>query len=683
MLSKKELRKLPVPQLPKKRTDAVYRASGVEYIIRSGFALDGKMLIVAFYSRESAAAGFTLPTAVVYQTKDDFVTLFSKEGKRLWRKSRIMGLLNITEAKKKLVFLGQRDEARAKSFLAGVKRKYEWRSDDTSSRLGYLQDNILDKRREAIYALQYLRMIERINIAPALPEDFQDWVQTGAMIHHQYIFYKRRGKRKADGYCSACKTAVVIEKNLPKHLGEGVCPSCGLRICFRAIGRSVNLTDEVYTSVMQETGENEYVLRFYENIRCFKPAPDAARFNGATLSLIPSLCQAEVARVYFDGEGDVTGQYKCQGEIWRKTNRKIVGDNVDWEFRMYYRYFWHYWFEPGYLYPHNLIPLFDKLGISYKLIDSVCRGPINVTTPILQNVKYPYLESLAAMGYKQLHEDILKYGVRFAKSSRSGKLHECLGVRKSFMEIAQKHRLEVKDFDLAASFDAELTEEDFLWLASMRPSGEFMSFFLQFCTMTEIRHYLAGCMRLMDRYDKYNCKWDAQMTWWRDYLQMCFRLGYDMSDRKILFPYNLKQAHDLVMRMSDEKPNPKWDAKIAGCYERLANIYSFERDGYLIRPPKSYVEFAIEGNRLFHCVCRNQYYINHVKGTNLIFFVRKAEEPENPLYTIEYIPKLGKVQQFYGYRHSHPSSEARAFVQDWKAFLRESIEQDANQRIAA
>jgi hypothetical protein len=172
------------------------------------------------------------------------------------------------------------------------------------------------------------------------------------------------------------------------------------------------------------------------------------------------------------------------------------------------------------------------------------------------------------------------------------------------------------------------------------------------------------------------------MTWWRDYLQMCFRLEYDMSDRKILFPYNLKQAHDFVVRMSDEKPNPMWDAKIAGCHDRLDHIYSFEKDGYLIRPPKSYVDFAVEGNSLLHCVCANQYYINHVKGTNLIFFVRKAEEPEKPLFTIEYIPKLSKVEQIYGYNHRLPDNQVRTFVRDWKEYIR-SGKQDAELQIAA
>lgn len=682
MLSKKELRALGAPQLPKKRTDAVYRAGSVEYILRSSLALDGEMLIVAFYGRESAAAGFSLPVAVLYQTKDEFITLFAKNGKQLWRKSRIMGQLGISEPKKKLVVLGKQDEARVSAFLPGIEKKYSWRSYDTASRLGYLQDRIVENRLAARLKKQYQNLTEKIGKASALPEDYQDWVNSGALVHHQYVFYKRRGKKKADAYCTACKTEMVIEKNLPVHLEPGFCPSCGHKTTFRAVGRSVGTSDKVYTSILQEAGNDEYVLRYYENIRCFVPDTDAVPEKGVVLRLIPSLRQTEVARVYFNGEGDVTDQCKCRSDVWRRTRNRITGDGVQWEFRLYYRYFWHYWFEPGYLYPNNLLPLFDKLGLSYKLIDKICAGPTDVTTPILQHIKYPFLESIAAMGLKKLYEDITKWSTRFAKSSRNGKLHERLGVHKSFLAIAQKHKLDVKNFDLAASYGVELSEEDYLWLASEKPPRETMSFFLQFCTVTEIRHYLAEKIIQMNRHSPHDGNLSKQMIQWRDYLQMCLRLEHDMTDRKILFPYDLKSAHRYISMMLSEKPNPKWDKKITGCYEKLYSAYHYEKDGYLITPPRNYIDFAIEGNRLLHCVCANQYYIKHVEGTNLIFFVRKTEEPEKPLYTIEYIPRTGRIQQFYGYDHCHPDSEARAFVQDWKNFLRFG-ERDTERRIAA
>ncbi len=669
MFNKAELRALPVPQLPKKRSDAVYRAKGVEYIIRSGFALDGEMLIFAFYSRESAAAGFTLPTAVVYQTKDDFVTLFSKEGKRLWRKSRIMGQLNIREAKKELVFLGKNDEARAKSFLSGIKKKYDWQSGDTASMLGYLQDSILEKRQAESQKEQYRKLTEKINRAGDLPLDYSDWVTSQAMTGHQYIFYKRRGKQITDAYCTACKTEMVIERNPPVNMEAGVCPSCGHKATFRTIGRAINTTDKVYTSILQEAGEDEYVLRFFENTRCFKPAAGAAPANGVILKLNTDLVQTEVARVYFNGNGDVTDQYKCRSEVWRKTHNTIIGDDIQWEFRMYYQPFWHYWFEPGYLYPHNLLPLFDKLGVSYKLREKVCNGAVNVTTPILQHVKYPYLDSIAAKGLKRLYDDIMDNGKRFAKSSKAGKLHERLGVTKAFLEIAQKHRLTVKDFDLAASYGVELSEDDFLWLASEKPPVDTMTFLMQFCSVTDIRRYLAEKIIQMHRYSPHDAQLSTQMTHWRDYLQMCLRMNHDMTDRTILFPYDLRNSHRYMLKLSEIKPDPKWDAKIAGCYDRLYNLYHFEKDDYLIKPPRDYMDFAAEGSALLHCVCVNQYYIKHVDGTNLIFFVRKASEPDKPLYTIEYIPRTGTIKQCYGFDHCHPNSKVWAFLQDWRYFI--------------
>lgn len=666
---KRALRALEIPQLKLNRRDAIARAKGVSHLLRCSLEMQGEILVIAFYDRESCKNGFTLPTAVTFLTKDDFISLVSEKGKRVWRQRQIMDILGIYYRDNAVVAMTDKDEELIRSFIPKAESVGPRDKDTIGGRIGRFQSVIEGKRRSETAVLRYKRVLEKINAAPSLPEDYDDWIRKDALKKHAYVFYKRYAGKKAVAYCAICGKEMYIDENPPFHKEVGACPLCDHPVTFRAVGRSDKTLDKIYTALMQETQNNEYVLRFFKVERHYSKDPGAIPDDkGIVVTMACELTTTEVARVYFNSEGDVTDQYKYKYGVWYKTRTCVIGDNMQWTFIHYYNEILHYWHEPVYLYPRNMRVMLEKLGLSYKLAEKLCRGPSEITVPILQQVKYPFAESLSAMGMKTLHEDITRYGKRFKYSKQWGKLHECLGVPKSFIGIAQKHKLDVKDFDLAAHYAVEMSEEDYFWLATYQPDKELLDFYMQFCSLTDARLFLSQKFIQAERYRHYGGA-KGQMTMWRDYLQMCLRQGFDMADRKVLFPYNLKFAHEIVMRMSNIQPDPKWDTRIAGCYEKLYKTYYFEQDGFFITPPRDYIEFAREGSQLLHCVCVNGYYVNHVKGTNLIFFVRSTKEPGNPLYTIEYLPRSGKIEQFYGFDHAKPTSEAVQFISAWQAHI--------------
>lgn len=55
MYPKQQLLQQAIPKLPAQRKDAIYRAKNVSFIAKSRIAMSGRLLIVAFYSQESAA----------------------------------------------------------------------------------------------------------------------------------------------------------------------------------------------------------------------------------------------------------------------------------------------------------------------------------------------------------------------------------------------------------------------------------------------------------------------------------------------------------------------------------------------------------------------------------------------------------------------------------------------------
>jgi hypothetical protein len=104
MYPKKMLLQQQIPQLPKQRKDAIYRAENIAYIMKSRLAMYGRLLIVAFYSQESAANGFSLPSVVLFQTKKEYVTLVNTPDGQKWKTCRLPHALGFDYYSKKHTF---------------------------------------------------------------------------------------------------------------------------------------------------------------------------------------------------------------------------------------------------------------------------------------------------------------------------------------------------------------------------------------------------------------------------------------------------------------------------------------------------------------------------------------------------------------------------------------------------
>ena len=94
------------------------------------------------------------------------------------------------------------------------------------------------------------------------------------------------------------------------------------------------------------------------------------------------------------------------------------------------------------------------------------------------------------------------------------------------------------------------------------------------------------------------------LTDYKDYLCMSEALDYDMKSEFILFPRDLKEAHDRVNDLSDKELSAAYDRKIAKAFAELQSRYQFRAGGLMIVPPRSAKEIVKEGQKLHHCVGR-------------------------------------------------------------------------------
>lgn len=156
----------------------------------------------------------------------------------------------------------------------------------------------------------------------------------------------------------------------------------------------------------------------------------------------------------------------------------------------------------------------------------------------------------------------------------------------------------------------------------------------------------------------------------RDYRRMAKRLGYDMENIQILWPKELKKAHDNVAVLYNKAKDATFDKRFNERAEELEK-FRWEADGILIRPCASKEELRQEGIKMHHCVlsCADKI----MDGATAIFFIRRKERPEEPWYTLELNEKMLTVRQNRGKYNCDRTPEIKAFEEAWVGWLKETF----------
>lgn len=149
--------------------------------------------------------------------------------------------------------------------------------------------------------------------------------------------------------------------------------------------------------------------------------------------------------------------------------------------------------------------------------------------------------------------------------------------------------------------------------------------------------------RYIDEHGGKGKEWEiktAAMSIWRDYVDTCVKLGYDLRNETVLLPKMLGEKHDeaskeLTQKLKRQAREQERQEKLAAAdrLKKWRKRYAAEIDGFIFRPAESSLEIVEEGKALQHCV--GGYAERHMAGKLTICFVRRVENPEASLYTIE------------------------------------------------
>ena len=296
--------------------------------------------------------------------------------------------------------------------------------------------------------------------------------------------------------------------------------------------------------------------------------------------------------------------------------------------------------------------------------------------------KYPQIENLVRSGYSNFVAKLLDactenrgyyYGgcYKFLVSKipkyidvKKVKPHEMIGIEKQDIEFALNLRMdEYLLFRAAWRMQKVRLSKEFLNMACVVGLTETISL------LEEYNEPIVKTVQYLKRQkEKKRRVKDVTINarYLKDYWGMVKNVYDGDLPQELMYPKDLRKAHDEIMLRVKEKVDEKLNKQIAA-YAKKMSGYAFEdRElGLCIHPIANQEELIKEGKYLHHCVAR--YAQSFAEQKTCIFAIRKIATPNVPFFTLEY--KDGKVNQNLGEHNRERTKKVQEFEEKWLKFI--------------
>lgn len=653
-IDKRACRKFAMPELEFNLNEGVLHVESCPYIIRTAVRnIAGQRILVLYiYQRESILAGSIKPRWVMFHSRDDFATLsFREDAKATWQCSTLGSLDRIGGFDSKCAFYRQQDESRVARFCKCER--------GAISMLGYLQ-RLISYRKELERKWKKQRaIIDRMKYVPVLPRDLKGFIHREVMP--QYIFYDYQRKAPGHAYCTACRHEIRIAA--AKHNTSGLCPRCKKKITFKCRGRRGRIFDRETVQVLQKAEGNGLVLRIIKVYRSFADSDIPNHFeiweNARQFITLSSSGQCSVDAYYY--------HYKAGYDLtpWCNGYRPVFDR-------------WKYNFTAdmsGVLYQRNLSDTLKDTPWAYSQLEafSGIASFSGVATFLSAYIKRPKIEHLIKMKLYRLVSGIIYGGYSYsalqAINFNGENMRAILGIDRPYFPLLRELNPSIDQLHLIRQLlqaDHKPSTEQIKWfIASKISNADAAKELLAHMSVHKLQRYVEQQFAPEDeaalkRVDYY--KMNTLITDYHDYLCMCKELQYDVKNSFILFPRELKAAHDSVAKTLKDKRTAEHEKAIAGSFDEWQKRYQYQSKELMMIPPHSAKEIVDEGAALHHCV--RLYVKNVAEKKSVILFVRSVDEPDKSLCTVEV--KDGQVTQARGFDNEEPPAQITAFIEQWK-----------------
>lgn len=531
----------------------------------------------------------------------------------------------------------------------------------------YQQEAVLGKRLAEKHKAEMREIDNEMKRIKKLPKKFYIWADEEALKDWRYVVYKPIGKAKAECMCTYCNSIYTVNRKeiLIKNNLEGVCPQCGSKITFKALGRLAKNTHLYQQLAYIEKCGTEFVFRTVEAHRYI------------VKNKLPDIKTEflEVQRTFYSFK-DGSNKPVARNYAWKIfKNTNVIRWCNDKNGAVY----------KCMLYPYNLPKAWEYTPMKYSAVEILLRQiptiPLMYERAIYAYCTRPQIEWVIKMGMYNLAAELIAAGNRIKYEIDDGKnIFVSLGISKEHTKVLIEVNGGLKELEClrrAEQFGIRLNAEQLKYLTLYFWRGETENIFRQaerkIASLHKILRYIEKESLKYTESDyatvpseKKRLNMGNMLRDWIEYLEWCDKLGYDTGNRFYYMPNNFLKVHNRVAeeyRLHKEEINRKqmeaFDRVIKSMSKDCSKekAFNLHKNGLFVRLPKNADEIKKEGETLHHCV--GSYIDKVASGKTLIFFIRREAEPEQPYYTLEW---KGRIEQCRGTNNRQMDGDVEKFA---------------------
>lgn len=513
------------------------------------------------------------------------------------------------------------------------------------------QNNILSERIRIKEEAECKKWNDDMKPIRKLPSGFDGWIRKNAIQDH-FIFYNY-SKNIRTGFCSCCGKPVKIADLNPRHNKRSRCPVCRSPILFKSSGKISTLSSDSFEVQLVQPYKTGYVIRgfqgrmFYKNSRYTEPIIQTYEYRRC---------------IYCGNERKMYtySMYKNKHMQWMEANEK---DYMDMD---------------GTIYPKGL----ERLS-QYDLFKKAFKNKNNISLQKWERsvIRGSIYEKLIKADFSKLFSQLFSSGYYFDEElllTEETELHKMLRLDKMRMKRLKAMNGGIKEL---VWFQDEkkantIWPDEMIRLFSDAGYDEYLFRFISDkMTFPQIFEYLKK------QYLLHGYTWDYTISCWRDYMNMAAKLNIPLDLERNYKPKDVRLAHNEaldILRGKDianeaVKIDKKW-RKLKKLYPKLKK-YEYSDRKYKVIAPESTADIVREGMILKHCVHSSDYYFQRMStDESYILFLRKADSPTIPYYTLEVEPG-GNIRQkrTTGDRQNKDFEDAKQFLAKWQRAIQNRI----------
>lgn len=468
-------------------------------------------------------------------------------------------------------------------------------------------------------------MDEDYRLCPeALPEGMIDYIRREVLPEDRVIIYK---KGNVQGTCSVCGRKVHARGRRFVQGTRVNCPNCGTGVSCVLENGSVFASNYIENIVAVQKGTDGETVFFRQWL--------LRRDNSARWEHIEDFLQ-ETVRYAIRGNKAAKWQKQGKESYYMRTERYELDEWTRWQDNRIYdgSYFF---------YPTGIEEALSGTAMQYADLEGYLEEKKHNRNPIYfleYHAKYPVIEFLWKAGYRNIVHNRI-FGMdrenRNAVLWERKKLKECFKFPLRILKLMPPEEWKLDDVQRAnylwKNYGERITDAEMQTALQSRTDVQSLTGAMPYAGIGKILKYIQKQTEKRkgeERDTTYTL--EGIIRAYRDYLQECEQLHFDLHDREILFPKDLVAAHDRTMKQIAFEKNKADQEKFQKAVEKLEN-FAWSEGEFFIRPAREQMELTAEGKALHHCV--GGYIRRMAEGETAIFFLRKVSEPDKPFYTLE------------------------------------------------